>query len=49
MPEPLIPAENIQTLADGMARTTMEAFPPATIVEMGTSRDLGQMLGAIGW
>ena len=46
-PQPFIPAENIQTLADGMARTTMNAFSPAAIVEMGSTRDLGQMLGAM--
>lgn len=48
-PEPLIPAEKIQQLTDGLARTTMELFTPADIVEMGSTRALGQMLGAIGW
>jgi hypothetical protein len=48
-PQPLIPAPKIQELADGMARTTMNAFEPAAIVEMGSTRDLGQMLGAVGW
>ena len=48
-PEPLIPANEIQQLADGMAETTMDAFSPSAIVEAGSTRDLGQMLGAIGW
>lgn len=48
-PEPLIPPKDIQALADGMAETTMNAFSPKDIVEMGSTRDLGQMLGAIGW
>lgn len=48
-PEPLIPAENIQKLTDGLAKTTMNAFPPSGIVESGSTRDLGEMLGAIGW
>jgi len=48
-PEPLVPAEKIQGLADGMAKTTMETFTPADIVEMGSTRDLGQMFGAVGW
>ncbi|MFC4451325.1 cupredoxin domain-containing protein [Halorussus aquaticus] len=48
-PEPLIPARKIQQLTDGVAKATMEAFPPETILEMGTTRDLGVMLGAVGW
>jgi plastocyanin len=48
-PEPLIPAEKIQQLADGLAQTTMEVFAPGDVVEAGSTRDLGQMLGAVGW
>jgi hypothetical protein len=48
-PEPLIPAGRIQQLADGMARTTMDLFAPGDVVEMGSTRDLGQMLGAVAW
>jgi hypothetical protein len=48
-PKPLIPTEKIQKLTDGMAKTTMNAFDPADIVAMGSTRDLGQMLGAVGW
>ncbi|MFB6080639.1 MAG: plasmid stabilization protein [Haloferacaceae archaeon] len=48
-PEPLIPAERIQGLADGLATTTMDLFAPADVVEAGSTRDLGQMLGAVGW
>jgi len=48
-PEPLVPKGKIQQLADGMAQTTMNLFDPADVVEMGSTRDLGQMLGAVGW
>jgi hypothetical protein len=48
-PQPLIPKENIQKLTDGMAKTTMNLFTPSDVVSMGSTRDLGQMLGAIGW
>jgi len=48
-PEPLIPAEKIQQLTDGMAQATMGLFEPTDVVEMGSTRDLGQMLGAVGW
>jgi len=48
-PEPLVPKEKIQQLTDGMARTTMDLFDSADVVEMGSTRDLGQMLGAVGW
>jgi hypothetical protein len=48
-PEPLIPPEKVQMLTEGMAKTTMNAFSPAAIVESGSTRDLGQMLGTIGW
>jgi len=48
-PEPLVPADRIQELADGVAETTMELFEPADVVESGSTRDLGQLLGAVGW
>ena len=48
-PEPLISPEKIQQLTDQMAKTTMDAFSPQKIVEMGSTRDLGVMLGAVGW
>jgi hypothetical protein len=48
-PKPLIPPPKIQAMADGVAKTTMNAFAPETIVEAGSTRDLGQMLGAVGW
>jgi plastocyanin len=48
-PEPLIPPEKVQQLTDGMAQATMGLFEPADVVEMGSTRDLGQMLGAVGW
>jgi plastocyanin len=48
-PEPLIPANKIQQLTDGLGQTTMELFEPADVVGMGSTRDLGQMLAAVGW
>jgi len=48
-PEPLIPSENVQRLADGMARTTTNAFTPGDVVAAGSTRDLGVALGALGW
>ncbi|MFB6302188.1 MAG: plasmid stabilization protein [Haloferacaceae archaeon] len=48
-PEPLIPAGNIQKLTDGLAKTTMNLFSPADVVSAGSTRDLGQMLGAVAW
>lgn len=48
-PEPLIPPENVQMLTDGTAKTTMNAFSPSDIVESGSTRDVGEMLGAVGW
>ena len=45
-PEPLIPAENIQLLTNGMGQTTMNAVDPA---EIDDTRLLGELLGAIGW
>lgn len=48
-PEPLIPAEKIQQLTDGVAGATMELFSPGDVVEMRSTRDLGELLGAIAW
>jgi hypothetical protein len=48
-PEPLIPPKKIQQLTDGVAKTTMQAFPPEEVASMGSTRDLGVMLGAFGW
>jgi hypothetical protein len=48
-PEPLIPAPKVQQLADGVARSTMEQFAPEDVVSMGSTRDLGEMLGAVAW
>jgi len=45
-PEPLIPAENIQMLTNGMGKTTMNAVSPADIDD---TRLAGELLGAIGW
>ncbi|PSP55916.1 plasmid stabilization protein [Halobacteriales archaeon QS_1_67_19] len=44
-PEPLIPAEKLRELTDGMADTTMDLFGPDDM----NSRELGLMLGALGW
>ncbi|MFB6137927.1 MAG: plastocyanin/azurin family copper-binding protein [Halobacteriaceae archaeon] len=48
-PQPLVPAAKIQQLTDGVAKATMDLFGPADVVEMGSTRDLGQVLGAVGW
>jgi len=48
-PEPLIPAENLQTMADGLARTTMNAFPAGDVLQTGSTRDVGELLGGVGW
>jgi hypothetical protein len=45
-PEPLIPAENIQMLTNGMGMTTMNAFEPGDITD---TRLAGEVLGAMGW
>ncbi len=45
-PEPLIPSNKIQQLTDGIGRTTMNLFAPDSFE---TSRDIGEMLGGIGW
>jgi plastocyanin len=48
-PRPLIPATNLQQLADGMAKTTFTAFPPQKLVDASSTRHAGLMLGATGW
>jgi plastocyanin len=48
-PEPLVSAEKIQQLTDGMGTTTMTLFEPSDVVSAGSVRDLGLMLGAVGW
>jgi len=50
-PEPLIPAENIQDLTDGMAQTTMEFFSPEDVASQPQQsiRSVGLMLGAVGY
>ncbi|QAU11909.1 plasmid stabilization protein [Halorubrum sp. BOL3-1] len=45
-PEPLIPAENVQALTNGMGKTTMNAVDPA---DVENTRLAGELLGAIGW
>ena len=45
-PEPLIPAQNIQMLTNGMGETMMNAVDPAGIEN---TRLAGELLGAIGW
>ncbi len=47
-PEPLIPASRIGKLHDGMGKTTMNLFSPDEVVAQSV-RDLGLMLGAVGW
>jgi hypothetical protein len=47
--EPLIPKKKkIQQLTDGVGRATM-SFSPSRVVESGSTRDLGLVLGAVGW
>jgi len=48
-PEPLIPANKIQQMTDGVAKTTMNAFPPESILDSATTRDVGELLGGVGW
>jgi hypothetical protein len=45
-PEPLIPAEKIQGLADRLGKTVMNTFGSDSFEN---SRDIGLMLGGIGW
>ena len=45
-PKPLIPAKNIQKLTDGLGKTVMNAFGADALP---TTRDVGLMLGGIGW
>jgi len=48
-PEPLLPAENVQMLADGMAKTTFGAFGPDALFSATNTRDAGELLGGVGW
>jgi len=48
-PEPLIPAKKIQQLADGLAKTTMNAFPAADVVADTNTRMAGEFLATLGW
>jgi len=45
-PEPLIPAPKIQTMADGLGKTVMAAFPPQDLPD---TRTMGALLGGMGW
>lgn len=45
----MLDVEEIQTFADQMATATFEEYPPERILDAGTMRDLGVMLGAAGW
>ncbi|NEU58622.1 PQQ-dependent sugar dehydrogenase [Halorussus sp. MSC15.2] len=48
-PSPLIEVGEIRRLTDRMADATFEEYPPERILDAGTARDLGVMLGATGW
>jgi plastocyanin len=48
-PEPLIPVEKIRKLMGGMFETTANAYDPETAAEAGSPRDLGLLLGGVGW
>ena len=48
-PEPLVPAQEIQNLTDGMAETTMNALSPSNVESQETTRSVGLMLGAVGY
>jgi len=48
-PEPLVPAQKIQQLTDGMAETTMNAFEGLDIATRESTRSVGLMLGAVGY
>ena len=48
-PEPLIPADRIQGLTDGMAETTMDAFSGSEVASMESTRSVGLLLGAVGY
>jgi hypothetical protein len=48
-PEPLIPAERIQGLTDGVAEATMSTFSASDIVSMESTRSVGLLLGAVGY
>jgi hypothetical protein len=48
-PSPLIEVDEIQRLTDRMADATFNEYPPEQILDVGTARDIGVMLGATGW
>ncbi|MFB6205377.1 MAG: plastocyanin/azurin family copper-binding protein [Haloglomus sp.] len=48
-PEPLIPVQNIRKLTAGMLKTTANAFSPEQAATAGSPRDLGLLLGGVGW
>ena len=48
-PSPMIEVDEIQDLADRMATTTFREYTPEDVLDAGTTRDLGVLLGATGW
>ncbi|WP_254820801.1 cupredoxin domain-containing protein [Haloglomus halophilum] len=48
-PEPLVPLQGIRKLMNGMFKTTSQAFDPETAAQAGSPRDLGLLLGGVGW
>jgi halocyanin-like protein len=48
-PDPLIPATKLQKMTDSVAKTTMNAFAADSVFDAGTTRDVGELLGAMGW
>jgi glucose/arabinose dehydrogenase len=48
-PSPMIDADEIQRLADGMAIATIRENSPDEVLDAATVRDLGVLLGATGW
>ena len=48
-PEPIIEFDEIQQLTDKMADTTFSEYPTEQILDAGSARDIGVMLGATGW
>ena len=47
-PKPLLPAAQVQAVADNAARTVLNAFGPADVVS-GSTREAGLLLGGLGW
>ncbi|WP_408960538.1 PQQ-dependent sugar dehydrogenase [Natrinema sp. 74] len=48
-PSPMIDVDEIQDLTDQMATTTFRECTPDDVLDDGTTRDLGVLLGATGW